>query len=859
MIILATSLPALCQFPIWHIKPTNDTIYVMEGTSVVRADKKGSTTLWNLDGKELYTTDQRLTKFHDGLATVLNKESLDITGVVDTAGNFISLPHLSVTYSYPHFENGYLVAKRKGKYVIYSKNGKELQLPELSSLYPFSNGYAVYMGYENPEKMKKPFYNYLKADGTPLESFILREKDKEKNLEPKNVMFLTAVDNDGKAIAIVKNKLYSFDGADASLTPILMGDEAEKKRHLTLISEKDRDFSEIGNGNFTFSTKYGKDQTKDFETDNQLRLLSGGKPQNYSKQKSGVSTPDFNTKVSSYNDGRLFGLIFDGTDSIPCQFESIGVRYGNRAFAKNKGKWGVLEFSPDLQLKVSINNNEDISFTHKDYPSQLRIDFPTEILSKNVRVTDSDAGGCYINLDSRDHKDTREGNYVTYKCILSVPSNLNDSVSDIIFSPLELTCDNIRLHPMAIKAKGRYAKPYTIELVSKDLAVNQNSTEFNVIVYSEADAEGDEFPYSANLESDVLETACEKLSDRNYKCKIEYIEEGSYDMEFIVTETGCPPCVFPLEISCSKKGKASIRLKAPESELTNDSTLSAGKSGKAADTDSRKTASTNLKRPLLVEFADGYFAGEVTAQDPVLVSGPGADFPTPTYTIENMGSKEIPAPYKGQIIRIKEEGEWYLIYPSLPSSQNPQPEYISKKSVEPIKSKPFAIKRLKQPSIYASTHEIYDEANNRQQYIDQIIVYPGGLCVEYCEGKFGSLLKFGNIVEGSPALEWRYRIQSRDGGELPEGDKSSVAIDNTKSMHRLRLNVAPQDKKIHKGADREIAYLDLTSITCDDWTDILKDYLLTANFEIDRHEVQPYDCDILTQDMLMKNYTKVAE
>ncbi len=863
IILLASSLPVFCQLPKWQIKPTNDTIFVMEGTSVIRSDKKGNISLWNMDGKLLYSTDQRLTKFYEGIATVINKGNSEISGFVDTAGNFISLPHISATYNHPHFENGYLVAKRKGKYAMFSKDGKEQPLPELTALYPFSNGYAVYIAYENPEKMKKPFYNYIKSDGSPLESFILREKDKEKTLEPKNVMFLSAVDNDGKAIAIVKNKLYRFDASDTSLTPILMGEESEKKRHLSLISDKERDFAETGDSKFVFSTKYGKDQTEDFEFDNQLRLLSDGKTKNFDKQKADGSNTDFPTTVESYSDGQLFGLINDGKDSIPCQFESIGVRYGTKAFVKSKGKWGVLEFVPDIRFDIRLNNGEDIAFTHKDFPTQMRIDFPKSILSRNVRLASTDVAGCAIDPDSGDHKDTRDGNYVIYDCVLSVPSDLTDSISTMTFGPVELVCDNIKLHPMEIKAKGRYVKPYSIEFASKDLSVNKNSTEFNIIVYPEAENEEQEYPYGASLESDVLETSCEKLSDKNYKCKIEYIEEGTYDMEFIVTEAGCPPCVFPLEITCTKKGKASVRLKVADEEVQNDSIISTGTAGKAETANIAKkrvnTSSPNLKRPIPVKFEDGYFAGEVIVQEPAVFSGPGTNFPAPTYNIDKTDTKDIPAPYKGQIIKIREDGDWYLRYPSIPAAQNPEPEYISKNSVQPFKSKPFALKRMSNPSIYVSTHEIYDEANNKQQYVDQVVVYPGGLCVEYSEGKLGALIKFGKIVEGSPAIEWRYRIQARDGGEAAEGSKSNVAIDNSKSMHRLRLTVSPEDKKTYKGADREIDYLDLASISADEWTDVLKDYLLTADMQYDKHEVQPFECDILTQEMLEKNYTKVTE
>ncbi|MDE6290132.1 MAG: hypothetical protein K2M16_01235 [Muribaculaceae bacterium] len=196
-------------------------------------------------------------------------------------------------------------------------------------------------------------------------------------------------------------------------------------------------------------------------------------------------------------------------------------------------------------------------------------------MSKNVKIDEGVAGGCLIDLDSRDHKDTREGNYVIYNCNLSVPSNLTDSLSDISYGPLELICDNIRIHPVSIITKGKYINPYSIELASKDLTVNQNKTEFNVIVYSSSESDVNEFPYSASLESDILKTSCEKLSEKNYKCSIDSIAEGSYNMNFTVTETGCPPCIFPLEITCTKKGKATVKLKLPAEKPQNDSTVNA--------------------------------------------------------------------------------------------------------------------------------------------------------------------------------------------------------------------------------------------------------------------------------------------
>ena len=376
IIILASFLPAFCQFPSWKIKANNDTIYIMDGTSIIRGDGKGKTTVWGLDGRQLYTTDDRINRFHDGRATVLNKDSWEIIGFLDPDGKFISIPHLAVAYNYPHFENGFLLGKRKGKFVMFAKDGKEQILPDLIAAYPFSNGYAVYVAFENPEKQKKPFFNYLKSDGTPIERFILKEKDKEKEIEPKNIRFLSSVDSNGRSLAIVKNKLYWFDASNESLIPILMGDESEKKRHLTLVEDKELDFTAIADANLKFAAKYGKDQLEEYEFDRRLLMLSQGKPAEESAKAAATQPLDMETLLRPYADKHLYGLIYDGKDSIPAQFEQIGLLYGNNAFVKSRGKWGVLELTPDVSIDINLNNGEPITFRHQKFPTKLHIEFP---------------------------------------------------------------------------------------------------------------------------------------------------------------------------------------------------------------------------------------------------------------------------------------------------------------------------------------------------------------------------------------------------------------------------------------------------------------------------------------------------
>ena len=413
-----------------------------------------------------------------------------------------------------------------------------------------------------------------------------------------------------------------------------------------------------------------------------------------------------------------------------------------------------------------------------------------------------------------------------------------------------------------VKAKARYAKPYSVEVSGKEITVDKNSAAFDIAVGIDKEEEEQEYPYGIEVTSDALMARIEKVSDHNYRCFVDYVEDGIHDLDIILTESGCPPCLFPLELVSAKKGKATVRLKLPDKALENDSVAGAQSAARA---DIRKTtagikntrqAAELRKAPLFVKYPDGYIVGEVTAQDPVLVSGPGEDYPAPTYEIPGLGRKEIPSPFAGQLIRVKDEGDWYLKHPGVPASQTPQPEYISKKSVRPVRSTPFSLNEINEPCIYVSTQDIFDEANNKAQYIDEVIIYPEGVCIEYCEGKTGSLIKFGNIADGKPAVEWKYRIQTSESAQAKEGSGTTVAIDNSNSMHRLRLDVAPQDRKTVTESKKEMAYIDLSAIGANQWIDILKDYLLTADAIYDRHEVTEFECDVLTRDMLEKKYTK---
>ena len=47
----------------------------------------------------------------------------------------------------------------------------------------------------------------------------------------------------------------------------------------------------------------------------------------------------------------------------------------------------------------------------------------------------------------------------------------------------------------------------------------------------------------------------EKISETRYKCIVSNLQEGENNLNIFVTEKGCPPSIFPFEITYQKKRK----------------------------------------------------------------------------------------------------------------------------------------------------------------------------------------------------------------------------------------------------------------------------------------------------------------
>lgn len=70
--------------------------------------------------------------------------------------------------------------------------------------------------------------------------------------------------------------------------------------------------------------------------------------------------------------------------------------YGNKAFVKRNGLWGVIEIIPALNYSLKINKGEDVAFRHQKFETQIRLDLPTIISAKDARIDIPANSGCVI-------------------------------------------------------------------------------------------------------------------------------------------------------------------------------------------------------------------------------------------------------------------------------------------------------------------------------------------------------------------------------------------------------------------------------------------------------------------------------
>ena len=567
---MAMAASASAQLPRWVIEPACDTLFVKIDRTMLQSEAGSVSTLWTMEGKKLFSTENTIMPFSDGVATILTPDNR-IAGVIDYTGRHIALPNLPVAYGNPYFSDGHLISFVDGKYVYYDKEGKKADYKQPAEIaYPFRHGYAPFLTFDNMEKHKDPHYGYYRADRQDV-TFRMAGKNEVRDVEPRNIAFLSVITTEGKGIGVVKDKLYWFDTATGIFEPMVYGDDKnEKKRHLTLSGDYEHYFITLPSDTVMIQARYGKDNIAVLTFDGRLNRLYIRYHDGEKRFGAPTVQPVSYASDLAPTGSAPFGVSFASKPVLPHQFQDTGLAYGNRMFVKTDGKWGVIEILPGRDITLRLNKGEDVAFRHQKFETQLRLDLPAEISAARARVEIPESTGCDIDKTSRESKDTESGNFVTYNCVLNIPKDLPDTITTLSYRPVEVSYDGITLFDRPIDVRAWHLKYYNVDPIESETTIDNGVASFTININAQRMAGESDYPFDVRIEADSVDVRYEKLSETRYKCMVSNLLEGNNNLNILVTEKGCPASVFPFEVFYTKpvpkkkkKEEVVVRKKSP--------------------------------------------------------------------------------------------------------------------------------------------------------------------------------------------------------------------------------------------------------------------------------------------------------
>lgn len=556
MLALLLAGQAKAQVAKWIVPPVYDSIYFSSGADLIITDSADKKTVWTINGKHLFGTNDALFPFSEGYAVTAKHNTNEITGFYATNGNFTSMVNYSVriAHGFPYFSGDYLVVQGPQGYHFVNANG-QVDDKIFRIAYPFSNGYALCEDYLDPQKPKK---------GTKV--FLINANKKEvnfaydgKTIKTADVEFVSSVNDEGLGIVIVKHNLFFFEGEGKDLKPLLYSSQNGKE-------ETDLRFQAKLNGPLpnpydtlpVLYAKCGKSFDQVSITFNKL-MVPVEINYNINKEEFGqkeTPKPDLVSSMSKTEKNKLFGLKIGSTVVLPPQFEDIVCCFGNQAFVKMSGKYGLLYASDEENFQIRINENEKIAFRHQSFKTKIRIDMPSFIPADAIDVeVIGENSGCRIEKTSKRHNNTQYGNYAEYDCVLNIPKDLGKKEMEIYY-PIQIISDGIIMPVIMHKVVAWHLKYLNVSI--SDESTNKSVCSFMINIIGR-DYDKDTYPIEVAVYlDDTINTIVPEgpfmITDTQYKCVCDLSNstESVYTLIIEVTEDGCPSSQFPYELSYSK-------------------------------------------------------------------------------------------------------------------------------------------------------------------------------------------------------------------------------------------------------------------------------------------------------------------
>lgn len=546
--ILATT-PIKGQVAKWLIPPAYDDIHKASGTDLIIADSLNNKVLWTQSGKRLSSTPDVLFPFVDHFAVTTKRGSGTITGFYGLDGKFTPLSNCSVTYAKPYFSDSYLLVLDDDFYRFVNSKGEKGEEQYTTAL-PFSNGYASCTIYKNIQKKKDP-YNLM----------ITKEKERVaffydgKQFDDDDLEFISSVNDENIGIVVAKHKVYFFNGKTRELSPVYASkDEVNIKKQAKLENELPLCLISETDTTYVLTAKCGKEDKIQIRFDNlfvPMSVSSANEKHEYRKnEKPEVS---YTSPLKIVVQDNKCGINWESQEVLPPQFDELMTCFDNMAFVKLSKKCGMIKVYKDEKFRITINKGNPIDFRHQKYETTIRLDLPKAISAFNTRIEINPNSGCEVDMPSGDKKDTEDGNFIQYNCVLNIPQSLpdemyGDSRNEITY-PTQILYDGLKSPVILSKVKAWHYKYFNVDVNDSETSINKGTLSFSFDINAERTQGEAVYPTTVNVQADSLQWELEKLSETRYKCKVFELNEGNNNIVVQILEEGCPPASFPFEVT----------------------------------------------------------------------------------------------------------------------------------------------------------------------------------------------------------------------------------------------------------------------------------------------------------------------
>lgn len=565
-VMFLSLVAANAQIVRWIIPPMYDKIYMASGAPLIITDSLKTSALWSLDGQKLAVTNDYIHAFKEGKAVTTKRGTNIITGFYTAEGKFVSLNSYKVANSYPYFSGGYLLvrdnssflvrennrlfAKENGYYCFLDAEGRKTDYGSYVKAFPFLRGYSACFTYESVEKQKNPYYVYKTINDETI-SFSYQNK----HFDTDDVEFLSSLNEDSIGIVVIKHKVYYYNGSSKNLQPVFAKeDEINLKNQIYTKGHVDEYLQAVNDSLTILKAKNGKTEEVEFMFDElcvPTSIKFAQRVVNFKRTKEAMPSYKTSLDVEMSPDKKTVGLNYNGKSILPPQFDDIDLRFNNNAFVCSSGKWGMIILDNDKNISLRMNKGNDIAFRHQKFETTIRLDLPIIMSSNKTRIDVAPESGCLIDKTSYETRDTENGNYVQYNCVLTIPNSLPDVITDLEY-PVQISFDGLQYPVIPLSVKAWHYKYFNVDINETETTIEKGTVSFTINLNAEKTPGEDDYPFEVAIKTDSLQTELEKISETRYKCKLSPLNEGINNFSIHILEKGCPPSVFPFEVTYVK-------------------------------------------------------------------------------------------------------------------------------------------------------------------------------------------------------------------------------------------------------------------------------------------------------------------